>query len=141
MTMFSAGIHLRLRRVARVAGAASTLLCISLVGCVQKAYDRTVLFVVDVSSVPNVTTVGVRGENRPLSWREDTPMTAVPDSAGLYAVAVTTHTGGLATEVKFVVNGEFEFSNSQDESNRVVTLPKTTTGGDTIRFRAVFNRR
>jgi hypothetical protein len=126
------------RIVARIACAT---LCLSLVGCVQKAYDRTVLFVVDVSGVPNVTTVGVRGENKPLSWREDTPMTAVPDSAGLYTVAVTTHTGGLATEVKFVVNGTFEFSDSQDDSNRKVSLPRTTTGGDTIRFRAVYGKR
>lgn len=109
--------------------------------CVQKAYERTVVFVVDVSGVPNVNTVGVRGEGAPLSWQRDTPMTPVKDSAGLYTATVTARTGFLATEVKFVVNGVFEFSGAADESNRSVRLPRTTTGGDTVRFRSVFNSR
>jgi putative oxidoreductase len=115
--------------------------CALSAACVQKAYERTVVFVVDVSRVPNVNTVGVRGEGAPLSWERDTPMTPVRDSAGLYTATVTARTGFLATEVKFVVNGEFEFSGTPDQSNRVVELPRTTTGGDTVRFRAVFNTR
>jgi putative oxidoreductase len=108
--------------------------------CVQK-YERTVIFVVDVSGVPNVTTVGVRGEGAPLSWQRDTPITPVKDSAGLYTATVTARTGFLAREVKFVVNGVFEFSGTADEASRVVRFPRTTTGGDTVRFRAVFNSR
>ncbi len=38
-----------------------TALLLALVGCVQKAYDRTIVDEVDVSAVPNVQTVGVRG--------------------------------------------------------------------------------
>ena len=110
-------------------------------GCVQAAYDRTVVYVVDVSAVPNVTTVGIRGEDTPLSWGSDTPLTPVADSPGLYTATVTTKTGRLTTEVQFVVNGTFEFSDSQDDSLRKVSLPRTTTGGDTIRFRAVYGKR
>jgi putative oxidoreductase len=128
----------RWQRTCRVSVAVA---CASLAACVQKAYERTVVFVVDVSRVPNVSAVGVRGEGAPLSWQRDTPMTPVKDSAGLYTATVTARTGFLATEVKFVVNGMFEFSGTADESNRIVQLPRTTTGGDTVRFRAVFNSR
>jgi putative oxidoreductase len=110
-------------------------------GCVQKAYDRTVIFRVDVSRVPDVQSVGVRGANQPLSWDKDTPMVPVPDSAGLYTATVTAHTGGLMTEVKFVVNGTFEFSTAQNQENRRVSLPRTTTGGDTLVYRAVYDQR
>ena len=110
-------------------------------GCVQKAYVRTVVFRVDVSRVPNVQSVGVRGADQPLSWQQDTPMVPVPDSAGLYTATVSARTGRLMTEVKFVVNGTFEFSSSQNQENRQVRLPRTTTGGDTVVYRAVFDQR
>lgn len=130
------------RRVLRhiVRAGALTTVAVSM-GCVQAAYDRTVVYVVDVSAVPNVTTVGIRGEDQPLSWGRDTPLTPVADSAGLYTATVTTKTGRLTTEVKFVVNGTFEYSDSQDDSNRKVSLPPTITGGDTIRYRAVYGKR
>ena len=122
-----------------LAGAVATVVAVS--GCVQAAYDRTVVYRVDVSAVPNVSTVGLRGGDQPLSWRTDTPMVPVPDSAGLYTATVTTRTGRLVTEVKFVVNGTFEFSDAQNQENRKVPLPRTTTGGDTLIYRAVFNTR
>lgn len=68
-------------------------------------------------------------------------MRPVPDSAGLYTATVTTRTGRLITEVKFVVNGTFEFADAEDQENRRVPLPRTTTGGDTLVYRAVFNSR
>ncbi|HYW32772.1 MAG TPA: hypothetical protein VE869_14835, partial [Gemmatimonas sp.] len=50
-------------------------------GCVQPAYERIVVYELDVSGQKAVTTVGVRGDDSPLSWRKDQPMTAVvPDS-------------------------------------------------------------
>ncbi|AMW03790.1 hypothetical protein [Gemmatimonas phototrophica] len=110
-------------------------------GCVQEAYVRTVIFRVDVSRVPDVRSVGVRGADLPLSWQQDTPMVPVPDSAGLYTATVSARTGRLVTEVKFVVNGTFEFSSSQDQGNRQVRLPRTTTGGDTVVYRAVYDQR
>jgi putative oxidoreductase len=110
-------------------------------GCVQAAYDRTVVYRVDVSALPNVSSVGLRGEDQPLSWDQDTPMMPVPDSAGLYTATVTTRTGRLITDVKFVVNGRFEFSDAKNQENRKVPLPRTTAGGDTLLYRAVFNQR
>ena len=117
--MRDSGIAMRL--------VAALLICTA---CVQPAYDRTVVYEVDVSAVPGVKTVGVRGENLPLSWQKDLALTAVvPDS--LYRVAVTHHTGYLATEVKFVVNDQFELDN---KPNRRVEFT-----GDTTRYQATFN--
>ena len=107
-------------------------------GCVQKAYDRVVVYRVSVSGVHDVQSVGLRGEGNPLSWSKDLPLTPVPDSAGLYQAIVTHHTGSIATEVKFTVNGQFEFENAD---NRVVRIPPTTVGNDTTVYRGVFNVR
>jgi hypothetical protein len=106
-------------------------------GCVQPSYDRTIVYRVDVSKVPDVRTVGIRGGDSPLSWSTDLAMTAErPES--LYTATVTYRTGYLATEVKFTVNGVFEL---QDGENRRVRVAKTTTGGDTTIYSAVFDRR
>lgn len=85
--------------------------------------------------MPNVQTVGVRGSDKPMSWRTDLPL-ARRDSEGIWTTTVTYRTGRLVTDVKFSVNGEFEL---QDAPNRTVRVPKTTTGGDTMVHRAVFN--
>jgi putative oxidoreductase len=108
-----------------------------LAACVQPAYDRTVVYELDVSRVKGVQAVGVRGADRPLSWEQDTPLTPVIRDS-LYRAVVTYHTGYLATEVKFTVNGTFELANSD---NRKVRLTKTTVGGDTTVYRAVFDVR
>jgi putative oxidoreductase len=110
----------------------------ALSGCVQKAYDRVVVYRVDVSAVPNVSAVGLRGRSEPLSWDKDLPLQPRADSAGVYEAVVTHHTGSLTTEVKFTVNGTFELEGSD---NRVVRWPPTTTGNDTTIYRVVFNVR
>lgn len=104
-----------------------------LAGCVQPAYDKTVTYELDVSGVRAIRTVGVRGDDKPLSWNTDVALTpVVPDS--LYRATVTYHTGSLKSEVKFTVNGEFEL---QDGANRRVPLAT----GDTTVYRARFNVR
>lgn len=108
-------------------------LSVLLAGCVQPAYDKTVIYELDVSALDSVRTVGVRGGDKPLSWREDQPLTAVAGNS-IYRVAVTYHTGYLKTDVKFTVNGDFEF---KDGDNRRV--PFAT--GDTTVYRARFNQR
>jgi putative oxidoreductase len=114
-------------------------LCIAVLatGCVQPAYDRTILFEVNVSGVPNVQAVGVRGRDKPLSWQSDMPLTQRV-TGGPFVGAVTFHTGYLATEVKFTVNGEFELA---DQDNRIVRVAPTKTGGDTTVYRATYNVR
>ncbi len=108
------------------------LLMLLLSGCVQKSYDRTVLYVLDTKGIPNVKTVGIRGNDNPLSWEKDYLMVLDPNDS-LYKATVTTRTGYLFTEIKFVVNGEFEF---KDQPNRKIDFEKK----DTIVYKAVFNK-
>lgn len=115
---------------------AALLLAPALAGCVQPAYDRTVIYRVDVSKVSDVQSVGVRGRGGSLSWDRDVLMTPVADSAGLYEAVVTHRTGALTTEVKFTVNGTFELANAD---NRTVRWTATRVGNDTMVYRAVFN--
>ncbi len=99
--------------------------------CVQKAADKTVVYLLDVHGLPNVRQVGLRGRDKPLSWDYDQPLTPIgPDS--LYRAVVTIHTGYAATEVKFTVNGDFELKNQ--DNRRVAFGP-----GDTTVYRARFN--
>ena len=109
----------------RLAAAVALLLT----GCVQPASDRTVIYELDVSQLDSVRTTGVRGDDTPLSWQKDQPMTVVvPDS--LYRTTVTYRTGTLKTEAKFTVNGQFEFENGE---NRRIEFR-----GDTTVYRARF---
>lgn len=100
--------------------------------CVQQAYDRTVVYELDVSALDSVRTVGVRGGDTPLSWETDSAMTPVTPQR-LYRAVVTYHTGFLKTEVKFTVNGRFELDG---KDNRRVAFDMTR---DTTVYRAVFD--
>lgn len=92
--------------------------------CVQKTYNKTVVFLLNVGAQTEIKTVGIKGSDKPLSWQSDTNMTAIiPDS--LYRVVVTYATGYKFTEVKFVVNDKVEL---KDQGNRrVVFSNKDTT--------------
>ncbi len=68
--------------ITRFAIGLSIATSVALAGCVQNAYDRTVVYEVDVSAVPDVQSVGVRGSDTPLSWRTDVPLTR-RDSSGI----------------------------------------------------------
>lgn len=102
-------------------------------GCVQPAFDRSITYELDVSRVSGVRTVGVRGGDRPLSWDHDVAMRAVVPGS-LYVATVTCHTGYLAKDVKFTVNGEFELV--EPENRRVRVVP-TVTGRSRSRDRRV----
>lgn len=83
---------------------------VALTSCVQKSYERTVVFTLDVSNVKNIKTVGLRGEGKPLSWANDLGMKLIKNDS-LYTISVTAVTGYKFVDVKFVVNGEFELQN------------------------------
>ena len=114
--------------------AALALACLLLpTGCVQPAHDKTVVYLLDVSGLPNVQQVGLRGRDKPLSWDNDLQLTALKKDS-LYRAVVTTHTGYKVTEVKFTLNGSFEL---KDQPNRRVEFD----GGDTPVYRAKFDVR
>ncbi len=102
------------------------------ISCVQKSFKQTVILELDVSEIPNIKTVGVRGENKPLNWDNDLEMKAVKKDS-LYTITISGETGYLFTELKFVVNGEFEL---QNKPNRKVIFNETKT---TI-YKAKYNK-
>ena len=100
-------------------------------GCVQKAADKTVVYLLDVSGHPNVGLVGLRGRDKPLSWDYDLQLTPIKKDS-LYRAVVTTHTGYKATEVKFTINGDYEL---KEKDNRRIEFGAE----DTAVYRARFN--
>lgn len=106
------------------------ILLVLLASCVQPAYKRVVVVTVDVSAVPSVETVGIRGDGAPLSWYEDYPMQElVKDS--LYRAVIVAETGYLYGECKFAVNGNLEVEN---KDNRRIYFAES----DTTYYQAVY---
>ena len=102
--------------------------------CVQKTYKRTIVITLDVSKVTNLKKVGIRGENKPLSWDADFEMKEIVKDS-LYKATITGETGYLFTEIKFTANDEFEF---QNQPNRRIIFDKKK---DTTFYKAIFNKR
>jgi len=109
------------------------LLSLLFTSCVQKSYKRTVVFSLDVSEIKEVKKVGIRGNDKPLSWDYDTEMKEIKKDS-LYKITITGETGYKFTEVKFVINDTFEFQN--EDNRRVIFSEKDTTF-----FKAKFNKR
>lgn len=109
------------------------LLPLFLTNCVQKTYKKTVVFTLNVSEIRNVKKVGIRGNDKPLSWDFDTPMKEIKKDS-LFQITITGETGYQFTEVKFVVNDTFEF---QNEVNRRVVFSEK----DTTFYNVKFNKR
>jgi PBP1b-binding outer membrane lipoprotein LpoB len=109
------------------------LLAIILTSCVQKTHKKTVIFTIDVSEIRNIKKVGIRGNDKPLSWDYVTEMKALKKDS-VYEITSTFETGYQFTEVKFVVNDNIEL---QDEDNRRVVFSEK----DTTYFNAKFNKR
>lgn len=111
----------------------ATVLSLLVTSCVQKTYKKTVVFTLDVSEIKNVKKVGIRGNDKPLSWDYDTEMKEIKKDS-LFQVTITGETGYKFTEVKFVINDTFEL---QNEDNRRVLFSEK----DTTFFKAKFNKR
>lgn len=111
----------------------SAITILGLTSCVQKSYTRKVTLLLNVSGNKYIKSVGIRGENKPFSWNDDTEMEIVKKDS-LYKKTFEINTGRLCTELKFTINGEFEF---QDQENRKVYFNQN---GETV-YKATFNNR
>jgi hypothetical protein len=100
------------------------LLTLLVTSCVQKTLKKTVVFRLNTSEIKEVKKVGIRGNDKPLSWDYNTKMNEIKKDS-LYEITVTFETGYKFTEVKFVVNDDFEFKN--EDNRRVVFSEKDTT--------------
>jgi putative oxidoreductase len=107
------------------------LLLLSLAGCVQKSYTKTVVLTLRVSNMKDIKSVGIRGQGKPLSWNKDFEMKPlVKDS--LYTAIITAVTGYKFAEIKFTVNGDFEL---KEQPNRRVVF----SDNDSTYYNAVFD--
>jgi hypothetical protein len=71
--------------------------------CVQEMRDITIHFSVDMSKVENVQSVGVIGENDPLTW--DNPIELQDsDGDGIYEGVITIRAAYNYAEFKFMLN-------------------------------------
>lgn len=91
--------------------------------CIQKTKTQTVTLLLDVSSVKDIKTVGVRGVEKPFSWGYDMKMEVVKKDS-LYKKTFVTETGRLCTEIEFTINGNFELQNKE---NRKIYFSDTKT--------------
>ena len=104
---------------------------LTITSCVQKSYKRTVIFHLDVKGIKNIKKVGIRGNDKPLSWDYDYEMTLGKDS--VYTTTVTGETGYKFTSVKFTINGDFEL---KEKDNRKIYFKDK----DTTVYKAKFNK-
>lgn len=100
------------------------LFCFILNSCVQKTFTKTVVYNLTVKNIKDIQSAGIRGNDKPLNWNEDLKMEVIKADT-LYQTIVTYKTGYKFTEVKFVVNGDFEFQNNPNR--RVAFNDKDTT--------------
>ncbi|MDI5886900.1 hypothetical protein [Flavobacterium yafengii] len=107
------------------------LLSLILTSCVQKTYQKTVVFTLDASEIKNIKNVGIKGNDKPLSWSKSSEMRTIKKDS-LYQLTTTFETGYTFTEIKFIVNDSLEFEN---QDNRRVNFSTT----DTTFYRAKFN--
>lgn len=107
------------------------LLSLILTSFVQKTYHKIVVFTLDASEIKNIKNVGIKGNNKPLSWSKSSEMRAIKKDS-LYQLTITFETGYTFTEIKFMVNDSLEFEN---QDNRRVNFSTT----DTTFYKAKFN--
>lgn len=108
-----------------------SLLLLSLAGCVQKSYKKTVVVTVSVPNRKDINSVGIRGQVKPLSWDYDVEMKPVVKDS-LYTSTITAVTGYKFAEIKFTLNGDFEL---KEQPNRRVVFSDT----DTTYYNAIFD--
>jgi putative oxidoreductase len=103
------------------------LICCALLfcaGCVQKVKKQTVVYILDASGNGSIQSATLRGSDKPLDWNADMNMKELKKDS-LYTATVTYNTGYLFTEVKFLLNGNFELSGRPNR--RILFSDKDTT--------------
>ena len=104
---------------------------LSLTGCVQKSSKKTIIVKLNVESIKNVQAVGIRGNEKPLSWDYDIKLKPVIKDT-LYTATLSLVTGYKFIEVKFTVNGKFELN---EKDNRKIIF----SNNDTTIYEAKFD--
>lgn len=109
------------------------IIAFSATACVQQAFLKTVIVTLSVSNKSNIKKVGIRGEGNPLSWNKDIEMKEVIKDS-VYTATVQTMTAYKFSEIKFVIDGEWEL---KEKPNRRVMFSEKS---DTTYYTAIFDK-
>lgn len=107
------------------------VLIFAIASCVQKSSNKTIIVKLNVEGIKDIKTVGIRGDNKPLSWDNDTELKPIVKDS-LYTTTFSLVTGYKFTEVKFTINNQFELV---DKENRKIFFSES----DTTIYEAKFN--
>jgi PBP1b-binding outer membrane lipoprotein LpoB len=110
----------------------SVVAILVLSSCVQKSSEKTIIVKLNVQDMEHIESVGIRGNENPLSWDYDMELVPVIKDS-LYTATFSLITGYKFTEVKFTVNGQFELN---DQDNRKIFFSEN----DTTVYEAIFNQ-
>jgi hypothetical protein len=108
-----------------------TIAVLTLTSCLQKSSKKTIIVKLNVEGIKNIQTVGIRGNEKPLSWDYDMELKPIIKDS-LYLATFSLVTGYKFTEAKFTVNGQFEL---KEKNNRKILF----SDKDTTVFEAKFD--
>ena len=74
-----------------------------LMSCVQPMRDITINFTVDMNSIDSINSVGVIGENQPLSWEKPRPLTDI-EIDGIFEAVIRIQAAYNFAPFKFMYN-------------------------------------
>jgi hypothetical protein len=97
---------------------------LALTSCVQKSNKKTVVLKLNVQGIRNIQSVGIRGNEKPLSWNYDMELKPIIKDT-LYTATFSLVTGYKFTEAKFTVNGQFELN--EKDNRKIMFSSKDTT--------------
>ncbi|QXV66161.1 hypothetical protein INP83_03455 [Mucilaginibacter sp. 21P] len=89
--------------------------------CVQPTRNINITLKLHLKGMKDVQRVGVKGNDKPLSWDQGLPMTPIIKDS-LYTVTYTLKTGYNFTEIKFTVDDKTEL---KGQPNRRLEFPNT----------------
>lgn len=92
--------------------------------CVQKSSKKTVVLKLNVQGIKNIQSVGIRGNEKPLSWDYDLELKPIVKDT-LYTATFSIVTGYKFTEAKFTINSQFELP--EKDNRRIVFSESDTT--------------
>lgn len=101
-----------------------TIAILSFSSCVQKSSKNTIVVKLNVEGMKNIQSVGIRGNEKPLSWDYDMELKPIIKDT-LYVATFSLVTGYKFTEAKFTVNGQFELN--ERDNRKIMFSDKDTT--------------
>ncbi|MDO1500740.1 CBM20 domain-containing protein [Winogradskyella maritima] len=109
------------------------ILALSFLSCVQQTQTKKISFQLKLENPSEVTSVGLRGNLEPLSWKSTMPLTYF-EKDNVYRTEIELSTANFDLEFKFVVNDSvFELKNQNNRQIQFKYEPES------IVYKAIYN--